>query len=83
MVQVYKIRSDDHSLALKIKELEVVKLFLSSSRFKPREIRFNMLIIKICNSLPQDIMKNKSTNGFGQIRRKNKKILQGLLNTKM
>lgn len=72
MVKVYKIRTDDHSFALK----ESKKL--SSDIFQAAVKNFfNMIASQMWNSLPQDIVKSKGKNGFRQIYRKNKKSLRG------
>lgn len=80
MVKVYKVRNDDHSLALKESKKLSSDIFQATG-LKQMKNFLNMIAIKMWNSLPQDIMKNKGRNGFRQIYRKTKKIPQGLLNT--
>lgn len=72
MVKVYKIRSDDRSLALKESKKLSSDIFQSAGLKQVKNF-FSMVAIKMWNSLRQDIVKNKGRNGFRQIYRKNKK----------
>lgn len=65
----------DHSLALK-ESKKLSNYILQATGLKQLKYFLNMLIIKMWNSLPQDIMKNKGRNGFRQIYRKNKNFFR-------
>lgn len=76
MVQVDKIGGDNHSLVSK-RARKVSNDIFEAAGLKQVKYFFNMLLIKMWNSLPQDIMKNKGRDGFRQIYRKNKKSFRG------
>lgn len=80
MVQVYKIRSDDHSLALEESKKLSSDIFQAAGLKQVKNF-FNMIAIKMRNSLPQDIMKNKVEMGSDKFTGKIKRIPQELLNT--